>query len=64
MIDDMYLQKAAQYQNGEYLGVSDDGDIFKEILVFMILGLKESVSYVIEAILEVQYSGKYLPQKE
>ena len=30
MVDEMYLQKAAQYQNGEYVSLSNDGDIFKK----------------------------------
>ena len=63
MVDEMYPQKAAQYQNGEYLGMSDDGDLFKGILVFMIVGLKESVPYVIKPIPEVQYSGQLLATK-
>ena len=53
MTDEMYLQKTAQYQNGEYVGVSDDGDLFKGILVFVIVELKESAPYVIKAIPEV-----------
>ena len=43
MIDEMYLQKAAQYQNGEYVGVNDNGDLYKGIFVFMIVGLKKSI---------------------
>ena len=60
MVDEMYHQKAAQYQNGEYVSLSNDGDIFKGTLVFMIAGLKESVPYAIKAIPEVQYSGQSL----
>ena len=44
MTDEMYLQKTAQYQNGDYGGVSDDRDLFKGKLLFMIVGLKELVT--------------------
>ena len=37
MIDKMYLQKAGQNQNGEYVGVNENGDLYKGILVFMIV---------------------------
>lgn len=40
-----------------------DGDLFKGRVVFMIEGLKESVSYVIKAIPEVQYSAQLLATK-
>ena len=40
--------------------MSNDGDIFKGTLVFMIAGLTESVPYAIKAIPEVQYSGQSL----
>ena len=32
MIDEMYLQKAAQYQDGKYVGVNENGDLYKGIL--------------------------------
>ena len=40
MADEMYLQNTPQYQNGKYVGVSDDGGLFKGILVFIIVDLK------------------------
>ena len=41
MVDEMYLQKATQYQGGEYVGADEEGNIFKGIIVFVIVGLKK-----------------------
>ena len=35
MVDEMFLQKCAQYQGGEYIGVNEDGKLYKGILAFM-----------------------------
>ena len=32
----MYLQKAAQYQDGDYVGADENGELYKGIIVFMI----------------------------
>ena len=56
MIDEMYVQKAGQYQD-EYVGVKENGDLYDGILV-MIVGLKKSIPYVIQAIPEVKFIGK------
>ena len=60
MIDEMYLQKAAQYQDGKYVGVNENGDLYKGILVFMIVGLTKSIPYVIQAIPQVTFTGTWL----
>ena len=41
MVDEMYLQKATQYHSGEYVGADEDGNLYKESVAFMIVGLKE-----------------------
>ena len=63
MIDEMYLQKAAQYQDGKYVGVNENGDLYKGILVFMIVGLTKSIPYVIQAIPQVTFTGTWLSTK-
>ena len=40
MIDEMYLQKSAQHQSGEYVGVDEEGNLYKGIFAFMVVGLK------------------------
>ena len=38
MIDEMYLQKSSQYQSGEYEGVDKEGNLYKGIVAFMVVG--------------------------
>ena len=38
MIDGMYLEKYAQYQSGEYVGVSQERNLFKGIVAFIVVG--------------------------
>ena len=58
MVDVMFLQKCAQYQGGEYIGVNEDGMLYKGIVAFMVVSLKQSVPYVIQAIPKISVNGK------
>ena len=58
MVDEMYLEKASQYDSGEYLGADDEGNLYKGIVAFMIVGLKELIPYIVQAIPEVKFSGE------
>ena len=40
MIDEIYLQKSAQCQSGEYVVVDKEGNLYKGVVAFMIVGLK------------------------
>ena len=60
MVDEVYLQKAAQYHSGEYVGADEDNNLYKGILKFMIVKLKESIPYVTQAIPEVTFNGEWL----
>ena len=51
MIDEMYLRKSAQYQVGEYVGVDEEG-----ITTFMVVGLKQSIPFAVQAITEVIFN--------
>ena len=53
MVDEMFLQKEASYQSGDYAGEDEEGVLYKGIACFMIVGLKQSVPHVIQAIPEV-----------
>ena len=59
----MYLQKAAQYQSGEYVGVDEEGNLHKGIVAFMVVGLKQSIPFVVQAIPEVTFNGQWLAEK-
>ena len=63
MVDGMYLEKATQYHDGKYVGADHDGNLCKGILTFMIMGLEESISYIVQAIPEVKFSGERLANK-
>ena len=60
MVDEMFLQKCIQYMAGEQVGEDENGELYKGVIGFMIAGLKESIPYVIQAIPEVTFTGKWL----
>ena len=63
MVDETFLQKQASYQSGDYDGEDEEGELYKGIACFMIVGLKQSVPHVIQAIPEVNITGKWLAEK-
>ena len=63
MVDKMHLEKATQYHSGVYVGADDEGNLYKGIVAFMIVGLKESIPYIAQAIPEVKFSGEWLADK-
>ena len=56
----MYLQKSSQYQSGDYV---EERNLYKGIFLFMVVGLKESISFVVQTILEVTFNGQCLAGK-
>ena len=44
----MYLQKCEEYFGGELKRCGEDGNLYKGLVCYMIVGLKESVPYVIK----------------
>ena len=63
MIHEMYLQKAKQYHSGGYVGADEDCNLCKGIVAFMIVGLKESVPYIVQSIPEINFDGEWLANK-
>ena len=63
MVDEMYFQKSAQCQSGEYVGVDEEGNLHKGIVAFMVVGLKQSISFAFQAILEVTFNGQWVAEK-
>ena len=39
-----------QYQSGEYVGVDKEGNLYKGIVVFVVVRLKQSTPFVVQAI--------------
>ena len=58
IIDEMYLQKSAQYQSGENEGVDKEGNLYKGTVAFMVVGFKLSIAFVVQAIPEVTFNAQ------
>lgn len=58
MADEMYLQQATQFHGGEFIGANSEGQLYKGIFVFLIVGLKKSVPIVVRASPETTISGE------
>ena len=56
----MYLQKCEEYDGNQTYGVDNNGNLHKGIVCFMIVGLKENVSYVIHSVPQSKISGDLL----
>ena len=63
MIDKMYLQKSSQNQSGEYVGVDEERNLYKRIVAFMVVGIKLSILFVVQAIPEVTFNGQWLTER-
>ena len=63
LVDEMILQKEESYQAGTHIGASENGELYKGIVCFMVLGLKDSVPYVVVAAPEVKLTGEWLKKK-
>ena len=48
MVDEMYLKKCSQYHGGEYYSENSDGVQYSGTVVFMIIGLQQSVPIVVK----------------
>ena len=57
MLDEMYLEKANDYHAGNMIGANKDGDLYRGILIFMIVGFKEYIPYVIKSGPEVSINS-------
>ena len=52
IFDEMYLQKSQEYFGEEMIGCDNEGELYKGIFCFFIVGLKESSPYVIKSLPE------------
>ena len=60
IFDEMYLQKSQEYFWREMIGCDDERELHKSIVCFMIVGLKESISYVIKSSPETNIDANWL----
>ena len=63
MTDETYQQKDTQYQGKERVGADEEGQLYKGIIVFMIVALKHSIPYMIQDLREVSITGQWLANK-
>ena len=63
MVDEIDLQKVAQYQDGEYVGADEESNLYKGILAFMVVVMKQSITFVVQAIPKVTFNGQWLSDK-
>ena len=57
---EMYLPKPAQYQAGEYVCAGEEDNLYKGIVAFMVVGLKQSALFIVQAIPEIRFNGQWL----
>ena len=60
LTDEMYLQKELQFQQGKLIGCDDNGNLFKGIMTFMIVGVRKNFPFVVKAVPESKIQGKWL----
>ena len=49
IFDEMYLQKSEEFSGGESIGADEDGELFKDVVCFIIVGLQSNVPCIIKA---------------
>ena len=49
LFDEMDLRNCAEYYEGKFFGSNINNELYKSIVCFMIIGLKENVPYVVKA---------------
>ena len=58
MCDEMFLQKVEEYCDGNLIGTDQNNELYKGLVSFMIVGMKENVPYVIKASPETGNTGE------
>ena len=60
IFDEIYLQKCEEYFGGETFGVDENGEIFKGMLCFMLVGLKSNTPFIIKCVPEREVNGDFV----
>ncbi|XP_047127382.1 uncharacterized protein LOC124808407 [Hydra vulgaris] len=63
IFDEMYLQKCEEYFAGEMIGSDESGEMYKGIVCFMIVGLKQNIPYVIKTSPEKTINAEWLKEE-
>ena len=59
MFDEMYLQKCEEYFAGDLVGCNSKGYLYRRLVCFMIVGLKNSIPYVTESSPETKINADW-----
>ena len=62
MFDEIYLKKCEEFSGAECTGSDENGELYKGLVCFMIVGLKTSVSFVVKSVPETKITGEWLKQ--
>ena len=63
LVDEMYLEKMEQYHSGKVTGADPDGELYKGIVAFMIVGIDKSIPYVVKSSPEVTITDEWLTKQ-
>ena len=63
MLDEMFLQKVEEYCGGKSIGADENNELYKGLVAFMIVGMKENVAYVIKASPDTAITGEWLQEQ-
>ena len=58
IFDEIYLQKGEEFVGGELVTADEDGELYKGIVSFMIVGLTQNIPYVFKALSGIKISGE------
>ena len=59
----MYLQKGTKYQGVEYAEANEEEQLYRGTVVFVIVGLKYSIPFGIQVLLEISINGELLAKE-
>ena len=60
IFDEIYLQKCEEYFGGGTFGVDENGEMFKGMLCFMLVGLKSNTPFIIKCVPEREVNGDFV----
>ena len=63
MFDEMYLEKCEGYFAEDLMGCNSEGELYKGLVCFMIVGLKNSIPYVIKSSPETKINADWLKKE-
>ena len=63
IFDEMFPDKCEEYSGGENFGADKDGELYKGIMSFMIVGLKNNVPYVVKTCPEKGIVGDWVKKE-